>query len=179
MIVLLDMDGPMASFENGFITAWKKKHPNLPFIPANQRTTHNLDEQYPRKYHSQIYAICNTRGFFLNLPIVSGVIPAVETILSLGYTLFICTSPMSNNPYCASEKIQWIKNHFDNDLARRVIITKDKTMVFGHILVDDKPVITGVRTSFWEHILFDAPYNRHITNKRRITWENWRNVLRM
>ncbi|MCT7149596.1 hypothetical protein M1196_23400, partial [Salmonella enterica subsp. enterica serovar Oranienburg] len=58
-----------------------------------------------------------------------------------------------------------------------MIITTDKTLVRGDILIDDKPVISGELPEYstgtnharsWEHVIFDQSYNRHITNRRRI-----------
>jgi len=30
----------------------------------------------------------------------------------------------------------------------------------------------------WEHIFYDRPYNRDM-EKRRLTWENWKDVLEL
>jgi len=29
----------------------------------------------------------------------------------------------------------------------------------------------------WKHIIYDAPYNRHVPGQPRLSWANWRNVL--
>ena len=52
-----------------------------------------------------------------------------------------------------------------------------RQLVQGHLLIDDKPLIEGAAKPRWKHILFDAPYNRQVTDRPRITWANWRNVL--
>jgi len=54
---------------------------------------------------------------------------------------------------------------------------KDKTLIIGDILIDDKPEIKGISTPNWEHIIFDQPYNKNITNKKRINWDNFKEVL--
>ena len=64
-----------------------------------------------------------------------------------------------------------------NDWIRNIILTNDKTVVKADILIDDKPVITGVENPEWEHIIFDQPYNRQIKDKRRIDWGNWKSVI--
>jgi 5'-nucleotidase len=58
----------------------------------------------------------------------------------------------------------------------RIIVSKDKALVHGDVLVDDKPEIKGALTPAWHHVIFDQPYNRQIGGIR-MTWENWRNVL--
>jgi 5'-nucleotidase len=57
-----------------------------------------------------------------------------------------------------------------------VILTRDKTLVRGDILVDDKPTIAGLATPLWRHILFDQPYNRHFPTLR-LNWFTWREIL--
>jgi 5'-nucleotidase len=61
--------------------------------------------------------------------------------------------------------------------VNRIILTKDKTLIKADYIIDDKPEISGVENMpAWEHIIFDRPYNRQV-NKRRITWETWKDVM--
>lgn len=57
-----------------------------------------------------------------------------------------------------------------------MIVTKDKTLVHGDLLIDDKPRVTGTRSPAWQHVLYDQPYNRHV-DAQRMTWSTWREVL--
>lgn len=71
-----------------------------------------------------------------------------------------------------------MEEHLGRDFVKRLILTKDKTLVFGDFLIDDKPEIKGVKLPSWEHLIFDQPYNINIiNNKRRINWNNYREVL--
>ena len=60
---------------------------------------------------------------------------------------------------------------------KKTIITKDKTIITGDLLIDDKPEVTGSQEPTWEHILYSQPYNKDVKSKRRITWENWKPVI--
>jgi len=64
------------------------------------------------------------------------------------------------------------------DFLRRLIITRDKTLVKGAVLIDDKPHVTGAVTApDWTHLLFDQPYNRDnsLSSKPRLSqWCDWR-----
>lgn len=51
-----------------------------------------------------------------------------------------------------------------------MIMTHDKTLVQGLVLVDDKPVITGALTPTWRHIIFDASYNHGFAGPRVHGW---------
>ncbi|MDO8264840.1 MAG: 5'-3'-deoxyribonucleotidase, partial [Candidatus Parcubacteria bacterium] len=61
--------------------------------------------------------------------------------------------------------------------TKRIILSRDKTLIRGNFLIDDRPEIKGSSIPEWEHIIFDCSYNRNVTNKKRLTWENWREVL--
>ena len=41
----------------------------------------------------------------------------------------------------------------------------DKTLVRGDVLIDDKPHVTGSNAPTWQHLLYDAPYNRDIERR--------------
>jgi len=41
----------------------------------------------------------------------------------------------------------------------RIVLAKDKTLVRGDVLIDDKPEVTGSLCPSWEHLVFEAPYN--------------------
>ena len=38
---------------------------------------------------------------------------------------------------------EWVENHLGKDWINRLILTRDKTMINGHVLIDDKINITG------------------------------------
>jgi hypothetical protein len=61
-----------------------------------------------------------------------------------------------------------------------MVMTRDKCLVQGDVLIDDKPEITGSLIPTWEHIVFAAPYNKQSPNDLRLridTWDEWRLVL--
>jgi 5'-nucleotidase len=98
----------------------------------------------------------------------------VKTLLDAGCEVFICTSPKLANPSCASDKLDWVTRHIPS-LRRNVIVTKDKTLVQGHLLIDDKPDITGVITPSWQHVMFSTPGNASsvpVSGLRLPSWED-------
>lgn len=177
MIILLDQDGPLADFEGGFLEQWRAKFPNEIFIPLEQRKSFYIVKDYPVELKDKIEGVCYAPGFYLNLPPVSGAIDAVKQLVETGNQVIICTTPFSQYENCVLEKYQWLEKYLGRDFTRKIILTRDKTLIRGDILIDDKPEITGIAQPEWEHIVFDFPYNRHVSGKRRITWENWKEVL--
>ena len=42
---------------------------------------------------------------------------------------------------------EWVENHLGKDWINRLILTRDKTMINGDVLIDDKINITGIYNS--------------------------------
>lgn len=177
MIILLDQDGVLADFEHAFLDAWRVRHPDIAPVEFEDRKSFHIREDYPPELRGMAEAIYTAPGFIRNLPPVPGALQAVKELLALGMDVRICTSPLTQFENCVAEKYLWVEKNLGRDATARLILTKDKTLVQGNLLIDDKPQIEGAVTPRWKHILFDAPYNRHVNDHPRITWNNWRNVL--
>ncbi len=178
-IILIDMDGVLADFEKGFLQAWQKKFPHHPHVPLEERKTFYLMESYPGGLEKEIESIFSAPGLFENLNIISGGKGALAKMKALGHEVFICTSPFSKYENCILEKYHWVSKNLGYEWTKRIIVVKDKTLIYGDILIDDKPEHSGLKKPKWQHVLFDAPYNKHIKTKLRITWNNWEEVLNL
>lgn len=177
MIILIDMDNTIAEFDIGLLSLWREKYPNEYYVPLEKRTTFHPHEDYPKHLQKQVIEICHSRGFILNLLPVPGSITAINEMLDLNYDVRFCTSHLNNYEFCILEKFQWIDKYFGSKGVDRIILTRDKTLIFGDILIDDKPIISGQIKPTWEHILYDQPYNRKAKDQRRLNWTNWREII--
>lgn len=177
-IILVDQDGVLAHLEQAFFDRWREQHGEKPFITLEDRRGHFVVEQYPEEHRDEAYNILCQPGFFENLAPLPGAIEALRAMEALGLDVRICTSPLSDYEHCVVEKYRWIEKHLGHAWTKRMILTRDKTLVQGDVLIDDKAEITGANAHpAWEHLLFDAPYNREVEGKKRLTWENWKSVL--
>ncbi len=176
-VILVDMDGVLADFENGFITQYKNLFPSQVPITVDQRKEFYVINDYPVAVRDTIEQVYHTPGFFKNLSPIPGAKEALETMRALHHEVFICTSPLNRYDDCVLEKYDWVEKNLGHGWTKRMIVTSDKTLVHGDYLIDDKPNPVGVKIPGWEHILYDAPYNRLVTHKRRITWDIWKTVL--
>jgi 5'-nucleotidase len=100
----------------------------------------------------------------------------MEEMLAAGHDVRICTAPLTAFTHCVTEKYQWVQDHLGPHWVRRIVLTKDKTLVRGDVLMDDKPEVTGCLVPSREHLVFEAPYNLG-SPARRVNWANWRQVL--
>ena len=180
LVILVDMDGVMCDFAGGWVKAWNKKYPDR--IIDEPCSSFYLEEAYG-KYGSseEICEIFATPGFYLDLEPLPGAINGVKQMAACGINVFFCTAP--SEPCSWTEKVEWINHYLGKEWTRRMVITKDKTVVHGDYLIDDKPLIEGVYSDpSWEHILYDQEYNQHVDEygkeKRfRITWSTWPSLL--
>lgn len=176
MLILIDQDGVLADFDRAFYSAWLASKHSFPAIDPKNRKSFYAKDDYPPEYQSHAVDIITSKGFFRDLPPISGSIESLNQLLQLGHDVRICTSPLTTYQNCVQEKYEWVEKHLGLDFVNRMIVTKDKTVVHGDILIDDKPIVTGTRKPLWKHILYDQPYNRHI-DATRLTWDNWQEVL--
>ncbi|MGN6458775.1 MAG: 5'-3'-deoxyribonucleotidase [Achromobacter mucicolens] len=177
MIILLDQDGVLADFEHAVSDSGRARHPDVAPVAFENRKSFYIREDYAPELRGMAEAIYTAPGFIRNLPPVPGALAAFHELLALGMDVRICSSPLSQFENCVAEKYLWVEKNLGREATNRLILTKDKTLVQGHLLIDDKPHIEGAARPRWKHILFDAPYNREVTDRPRINWQNWRNVL--
>jgi 5'-nucleotidase len=86
--------------------------------------------EYKLKYpHSKI-------GFFLDLEPIDGAIEGLKTIQEK-YDVWILTRPSIKNTHCYTEKAEWIKKYFGEEMLEKMILCPDKSLVKGHYLIDD------------------------------------------
>ncbi|OGZ13314.1 MAG: hypothetical protein A3C93_00145 [Candidatus Lloydbacteria bacterium RIFCSPHIGHO2_02_FULL_54_17] len=175
-IILIDQDGVLANYQESLHAILAREHPTGPWRPIHELVHHDTEKNYSREWTDVIEEIVLRKGFYRNLPPIVGGCEALEYLLAQGNDVRICTAPKRDFRNCTLEKLEWIDEHFGRKWSERTIITRDKTLVSGDILIDDKPNVKGVRQPSWEHIFYDQPYNR--THKgRRLTWTNYKEVL--
>uniref|UniRef100_UPI00398EA23D 5'(3')-deoxyribonucleotidase, mitochondrial-like isoform X1 n=2 Tax=Pristiophorus japonicus TaxID=55135 RepID=UPI00398EA23D len=184
--VLVDMDGVLADFEGGFLQKYKDTYPEEPFIELKDRRGFWVSAQYGKLQPDlceKAISIWESKNFFIELEPLPGAVDAVKEMANMTNTdVFICTSPIKKYNYCPYEKYAWVEKHLGKEFLELMVLTRDKTMVSGNLLIDDKPDISGVEPyPKWEHILFSACHNMYLQlrpPKRRLhSWADWKPLL--
>ncbi|HXK38399.1 MAG TPA: 5'-3'-deoxyribonucleotidase [Candidatus Paceibacterota bacterium] len=176
LTILVDMDGVLCDYAGAHMTKVAERYPHLtPYIGQAQQFW-SSELAFPEEHREAIEAIALEPGFFENLAPIDGAIEALQALVAKGHNVRICTAPKKIHTYCVPEKYNWVRNHLGQAFVERVIMTRDKTLTHGDLLIDDKPVITGAVKPRWEHIVFNQPYNKEVPN-RRIDWSNYKDVL--
>lgn len=174
--ILIDQDSVLSNDTKALLLAIAKEFPELPRFLPEEITYWNTEEHFSVEYRTRIVALALRPGFFANLEPITGAIEALKKLLALGYDVRICTAPTKIFDNCVAEKFAWVKQHLWQEFVERIVLTRDKTLVHGDILIEDKPMVDGTCVPRWKHILYDQSYNRHV-NKPRLTWANYQEVL--
>lgn len=179
MLILSDMDSVVADWDTGYDNLLDSLGSRARNIPRhNDRQVFNLHHGLGPRQSGIVRRVMDTPGFYAELPLVEGAAEALNAMLDEGHDVLLCSSPWTTNPTCASDKYDWAERMLGMGWADRVILTKDKTLVRGDILIDDKPNISGRLAPTWTQILFDAPYNREVTTLPRLSqWADWKEAL--
>lgn len=177
----LDMDGVLADWDGGFRRSWSETHPDLHHLYPTERKQFKLSEEFPEEHRERAMDLSRVGGFYRNLEPIPGALEAAAALKDLArsgkLSVFILTAPMTRHATCAQEKVAWVEHYLGPWWVDGMCIIRDKTRVNATYLVDDKPDVTGSMTPTWEHIVFEAPYNRDVNRKRLTHWANWKTEL--
>jgi len=173
MLLLVDMDGVLADFTQGVLDLMVVHHPEIAPLPYEAHTKFEVQDNYPEDLRASIRHLCEQPGFFKALKPMVGAIEGMRWLVAAGHDVRICTAPLKQWQHCVAEKYAWVAEHLGEEFVRKMILTRDKSLVSGAILIDDRPnpAEHGAQEPPWLHFLYDQPYNRHV-NARRVTWES-------
>ena len=134
LTILVDLDGVLADFDGALFSD------TADFIDwpdeALSRSRRFCTDYLNRREAKVVRRYIEETRFFRDLPLIPGAQGGVKELEELGHDLWICTKPLEANPWCASDKMAWVADHFPS-LAKKVILAPDKSMVKGDILLDD------------------------------------------
>lgn len=86
-----------------------------------------------------VYRILEWEGFWRSTTIYPTAVKVIEALTKAGHKVFLVTASDLSNPSLQT-KLSYTLNHFDKSLINmgNIVITQDKSIVNGDILIDDK-----------------------------------------
>lgn len=181
--ILIDQDGVLADFVGNlyrhFALRYQRKfltdaeYQSLPLM--SELVTYYVEDQIEDPFLKKLCVyVTEQPRFFRELepyPEVSKWLNLLkEKAAKDGRDVFICTKPLSGNQSCHSDKVDWVRNHLGPEWVSKVIMTSDKTLVAGSVLVDDHPKVIGHLEPSWTQIYMDQSYNKHLQGPRVFGW---------
>lgn len=178
--ILVDIDGVLADFISGYYQmAELHKYRFLKSVLPKKEDirTFFIEDSIPEhlktdEIKQQLHDIVNEVGLFVNLKMIENAQQGVQKLQQWsGRDVFFVSAPHNSAKMSYAEKAIWIENHFPSHWLDKLILCRDKTLISGCILIDDKPSPMGEFEPDWSHIVYDQPYNRHcieVKGKRRM-----------
>lgn len=163
MIVLVDMDGPLADFDKEFYLTCAAggylMHGGAVNID-NRCDQHRFatDCIDLRAHREAARAIVDHTRWFMDLEPTAGAQEGLER-LSEQAEVFVCSKPLEANRWCRDDKAAWLKKHFGKHWVSRLILAPDKSMVRGDILLDDAPKARWLSRAEWRPVIFPTAWN--------------------
>lgn len=171
--LLIDMDGVFCDWVGSYYAVLGEKYPSaVQWFPPMEELTEfyvgdNLTDDRARHIED---LICQDINLYRNALPYPGAIEGLKALREEatlhGIELFICTAPHPANKYCYTQKAEWIAKYLGDDWLDLLIMTRDKTVIRGHVLLDDKPDPMGGQSPTWSHVLFTQPCNKNIMKPR-------------
>lgn len=165
-ILLLDQDGPLAGFDPHFFAMVAENGWPMDATLETQTARFATDHIPDKEHREAARAVVNTSGWFRALPVVEGAQEGVEA-LERDFEVWIVTKPLEANATCRDEKAAWLVEHFGAKWQDRLILSPDKSMVNGHLLLDDAPKLLWFRRARWRPVIFST-----VWNGKGSVWEN-------
>lgn len=159
MIVLWDMDDVLFDWSDRLRQGMLADRLLAPHVDRPRDTFDcyaGLDEDEREAMHDVLRA----PFFYQFLRPLPGALEALRASEEAGHENFIVTTPWLANPHCTSEKVTSVREHLGEKWVKRLVLTHDKTIVDGDVLLDDRDRITGAGRSRWTRVWMDQPWNQ-------------------
>ena len=159
-VILVDMDDTVADFTGRALGLLAERHPDIA-QPDPANTSFPLALDFAPEHKPLLEALYKEPDFFRGMKPIDGAVAALHQMVDAGYDVRLCSSPLGSSPRCLMEKAEWVMEHLGRAWIDRLVLTRDKTLVRGELLIDDAPKAKGsALTPTWEHVYFGRPHNR-------------------
>lgn len=111
-------------------------------------------EPLPAHLDARRRQIMGSPGFWQSLPPRAAGFGLLEILRAERFTVRVLSKGPRDAPQAWADKVAWCRRHLPDT---PVIITDDKSLVFGHVLVDDWPPYVEQWQQRWPHGLAIVP----------------------
>lgn len=172
-VVLCDVDEVVADLNAEWLRRYNAKYGDS--LTPEDITDWDLSNVVKPECGRKIFNFLRMPNLYRHVEPIPGAKEGVETLRRDGYRVVFVTSCVVGS---MDQKVRWLLGHgFINGVhsPRDLVITKDKAMVRGDILIDDG--LHNVQAYPGPTILMDRPYNRNVNHPMRA--KDWNDVVRL
>lgn len=166
LTVLVDMDGVIADFDAHFFDMCEREGFELhrgAVNALNPCTKHRFATDCIRGENRRkaLTMVETDENWFFDIPPIPGAISGLERLAAHQDVakIFLCTKPMRENVGCHDGKARWVRKYLGREWIDRLIITPNKGMVKGDILLDDAPKAEWFEIAEWVPVIAKMPWN--------------------
>jgi hypothetical protein len=130
-IALFDMDQTLTDYDTTLLNDLERLR------CSNEDRVTNLYGKLPSYIEERIRLIKRQPGWWENLPELKLGIKLLTKAIDIGFDVHILTQGPYSNSAAWAEKIEWCKTLLPHVV--KITITRDKSLMYGRVLVDDFP----------------------------------------
>lgn len=165
-VALVDLDGTCCAYDQTLfkdLNALRCEHE--PFITAFESDTE------PAYLKARMNLIRNSSDWWENLPELPLGMQMFHIMKEIGFRMVVCTAGPKKNADAWKGKVLWCLKHLPE--GTDIIITRDKGLIYGNVLMDDWPEYTDRWLAHRPRGLVIMPahdHNKGYTHPNAIRW---------
>lgn len=173
MRILIDMDDVMEQLLVGWVTYLNARYGTNSAVSDVKHW--NVSLAFPTLTHEQVYAAPLDDAMWDLVPPMPGAVEAVKQLMDEGHDVYVVTASDWQTLPAKMEKVLF--RYFPYINFDHVIITKNKHIIKGDVLIDDGP--HNLAGGEYRKILFTAPHNLAFDEKTvgAVRVNNWDEAL--
>ena len=172
MIILVDMDDTIENLAEVWVEYLNETHGTD--VRVEDQRSWDFGELFPMLDREDVYRVVKEDEVFRRLKPFDGAAEYMKKLIDDGHEIYIVTA----NPYqtVRVKMEEFLFEHFPFIDWKHVIITSNKQMIRGDVLVDDGP--HNLEDGDYEKILFTANHNRDYDAEANgmIRVDHWKDV---
>ena len=175
LTILIDMDDTLENLCAVWVAYLNKKHDLN--VKLNDIKEWNMSKAFPMLPESEIYEPLRDKELWKKVKPLPGAVKYVKKIKEDGHRVFVVTA---SNPCTVGVKLLTVLfRYFPYLTYKDVIVTTNKQMIKGDIMIDDAP--HNLEGGTYHGILMNASHNRSYDAKKHGFERagNWKEIYRL
>ena len=158
LTILVDLDDTIDDLLTAWVCALNEKFGTN--VDPQQVKQWDVSEYFPELSKADIYSVHDWNNPWANVRPKPGAVEYIKRLIDDGHRVFVVTSTHYINLQMKMEEVLF--KYFPYLRWEQVIITQDKAMIDGDVIID-----AGVQNHLRKrrlNIVIDAPHNRHVND---------------